>query len=360
MRLFVSGWENFHCPHVVVVNGTFGSFVPGWSPTICSPPCCCHRELSARLYITRLLFTSFPETPKVTIFPLTVLSNAIAVPQSGQKVTSTGVPPTTSLTISCRFNIRCGYERMSPFIDIPKTKSLSDSQAFASCTLSNCGSSIDTRQSLPPMHPWRIFVISMLARSWVIWKLPVIKSWKLSSVVNDPAPADILPSSVVFRFPKRPATFAANVAEIKRANKITDTDIHAGIMTFTGCGGLFSIVWSFFCCIGWVINENHRANLRLLPFSYMIRSSISCIPLCFQNANGIPNGALILSIVYSVRITWFSFWKLRWVYNIYCKIKAEWYISSSVFGPNLISCTMPEESIKMATGMTDNPCVAIL
>ena len=48
---------------------------------------------------------SLPETPKVWTFPSISRPYTMAEKQSGHQVTATGMPPTTSLTISCRLNI---------------------------------------------------------------------------------------------------------------------------------------------------------------------------------------------------------------------------------------------------------------
>jgi len=68
-----------------------------------------------------------------------------------------------------------------------------------------------------------------------------------------------------------------------------------------------------------------KMNPRSFPTIMTRFTYTSCIPLRFQNTTGMPSGALILFIGYTVRISWFSYLKASQVYNSYCKIKAEWY-----------------------------------
>ena len=62
--------------------------------------------------------------------------------QRGQKVTVTGTPPTTSLTISCHIKICNGYARASPLTSSASTGSLAASQAAATAGLTKTGRSI--------------------------------------------------------------------------------------------------------------------------------------------------------------------------------------------------------------------------
>ncbi len=68
---------------------------------------------------------SFPETPKFSVCPFTSLEYPIPVKQSGHQVTATGLPATTSLTISCRLSSGTEYALASPSISIPSTSSVS-------------------------------------------------------------------------------------------------------------------------------------------------------------------------------------------------------------------------------------------
>ena len=56
----------------------------------------------------RSLLRRLPETPNVRSSPFTTREKAMAELQSGQYVTITGSPPTTSLTISCQVRISSG------------------------------------------------------------------------------------------------------------------------------------------------------------------------------------------------------------------------------------------------------------
>ena len=66
-----------------------------------SPPTSCHQDSVCRSYISRLLWRSAPVVPKSSIAPSTVRLYTKAVLHSGQKVMTTGSPPTVSFTSSC-------------------------------------------------------------------------------------------------------------------------------------------------------------------------------------------------------------------------------------------------------------------
>src|SRR5918996_1478887 len=57
----------------------------------------------------RLLYRRRPVVPKSSTCPFTVRLNVIAVLHSGQKVTTSGSPPTVSFAISCQIKIWIGY-----------------------------------------------------------------------------------------------------------------------------------------------------------------------------------------------------------------------------------------------------------
>src|SRR5262249_17107524 len=74
--------------------------------------------------------------------PLIIRSKTMPELQSGQNVTVTGTPPTTSFTISCHMRIWSGYARASPFTSSARTGSFGTSHPAASAGLTNAGRSI--------------------------------------------------------------------------------------------------------------------------------------------------------------------------------------------------------------------------
>ena len=77
-------------------------------PTMASPESCCHSDSLVRSYMMRSLRRSLPETPNSRTSPPTLRAKTIAELQSGQYVTITGSPPTTSFTISCHVRMCSG------------------------------------------------------------------------------------------------------------------------------------------------------------------------------------------------------------------------------------------------------------
>ncbi len=90
------------------LEGRNSSWVPVKAPTMPRPVACCHHDSVCRSYITRSECRRLPLTPKSSTWPSTDRSKAMAVWQSGQKVTATGTPASVSLTISCHIRIWIG------------------------------------------------------------------------------------------------------------------------------------------------------------------------------------------------------------------------------------------------------------
>ena len=122
--------------------GRILSCLPVSSPTIPSPVNCCHQEWVCLSYIIRPLFLRFPETPKSYTTPSSLLSKTKAELHKGQKVTATGTPATTSLTISCQSSMGTGYALASPFSSRAMTKWKLLGQSTASSTGVKAGESM--------------------------------------------------------------------------------------------------------------------------------------------------------------------------------------------------------------------------
>ena len=88
--------------------GMNGNLCPANSPMMASPVSCCHQVWVCRSYMIRSLFRKLPDTPKSNTRPSNVRLKAKAELHSGQKVTMTGSPPTTSFTTSCQVRMASG------------------------------------------------------------------------------------------------------------------------------------------------------------------------------------------------------------------------------------------------------------
>jgi hypothetical protein len=103
-----------------------------------------------------------PVVPKLNVRPSTRRSNAIAVLQSGQNVTATGTPATTSLTISCQVRIWSGYARALP-ASVSAITGSRGRRKRASATRTKRGRSSAGIPSLPGPPDWN-------SRNGTVWR----------------------------------------------------------------------------------------------------------------------------------------------------------------------------------------------
>lgn len=114
---------------VALASQDAGVAVKGWSwapiigPWIALPVRWLQRLCVSRSYMSSELRASFPDTPKVSTLPFTVLAYTMPVKQRGHQVTARCWPPISSSTISCALSVASGYARASPLTATPMTSS---------------------------------------------------------------------------------------------------------------------------------------------------------------------------------------------------------------------------------------------
>ncbi len=98
----MSGCRFNHCSQVVCTAGTISRLVLTNRPLTPWLKNWLHRVFDWWSYMTSAFMISLPDTPKVCSWPSISRAYTMPVKQRGHQVTAMALPPTVSLTISCR------------------------------------------------------------------------------------------------------------------------------------------------------------------------------------------------------------------------------------------------------------------